>query len=165
MSDTLPGIDERVIHVDMPADKVFEEETAGMNEHPGSPANLRDSGGQPPHDNAIGKMFLERTGVCDPEGSTLLGRDLHTSVVRNMMKISRMDKNADLYIANSVKPIAEYDNPSLIPGMFPTLFPLGVRGLMTRVAMSEFRSDLMLIMCWTHLTDRSEITICSSSSY
>jgi len=32
----------------------------------------------------------------------------------------------DLLLPCSAKPINDYDNPSLFPGMFPTLFPFAV---------------------------------------
>ncbi len=122
-TEGLPGLDDRIINVDLPADEIFEEETAGVSEHPGSLRNL-------PPDHAIGHTFVERTGVIDPDGSTIAGRELHAAAVRNVTK--RLNGKADLILSNSAKPAAEYDNPTLIPAMFPTLFPLGTGGLEDR---------------------------------
>ncbi|TEB26512.1 hypothetical protein FA13DRAFT_1756358 [Coprinellus micaceus] len=42
--------------------------------------------------------------------------------------VSEKSAAPDLIIHRGVDPIPEYNNPSLIPGMFPTLFPFGIGG-------------------------------------
>ncbi len=119
-TEGLPGIENRIINVNLRADEIFEEETPGISEHPGSIRSV-------PSEHAVGKVFIEKTGVIDPDGSTIAGHDLHAAAVRNITK--RLNGTPDLLFSNSGKPVGECDNPSFIPSMFPTLFPLGTGGL------------------------------------
>ena len=48
----------------------------------------------------------------------------------------------------STEPVSEYYNPSLFPGMFPTLFPYGIRGFKddTREVAIAFRAHVEYLL-------------------
>ena len=120
--DMLPGIDERVVESNTGLeDTIFEAETAGLSEHPSSLV-----GNDPTSDNNFPIVFLEKTGVTDPDASRTKGRNVHASAVENLVR--KPGANADLLIPNGYAAIPEYDNPSLFPGMYPTIFPYGIGG-------------------------------------
>ena len=115
----LPGIEDRVIHdLDLDSRKVFEDETAGFAEHPAE--YLKSC------NNDAATVLLEKTGVSDPECMKLNGRALTASALRKLLP-TRSEK-PDLVIHHSSNAVPEYKNPDLVPGMFPTLFPLGTGG-------------------------------------
>lgn len=116
----IPDLEEGVVsdHTIDPA-LTFQEETAGLSEHPAE--NLRGS-----DENSEPIVLLEKMGVSDPEGVKLSGRTFTSSALKNLMP-SNSDV-PDLIMHRSSTAIPEYDNPNLLPGMFPTLFPLGTAG-------------------------------------
>lgn len=116
----LPGIEERLIH-DRNSDpkQLFDEETAGFQEHPAQ--NIKND-----IDPDIPVVFLEKMGVSDPEGDKIQGRSYTASALRNLLPQS--NRLPDLIIHHAQGAVPEYKNPNLMPGMFPTLFPLGIGG-------------------------------------
>jgi len=115
----LPGFDEQIIY-DSYSDpiNILEEETAGFMSHPACPLNLDKSGFQP-------KVMLENMGMSDPECSRINGRTLTASALRNL--VPKKENLPDLAIPRG-DVIKEYNNPDLFPGMFPTLYLLGIGG-------------------------------------
>ena len=115
----LPGIEARVIHDStLNCNRVFLEETAGFTEHPAQYLKSSDTG--------VPTILLEKTGVSDPEGIKCNGRTLTASALR---KLAPAQTNVpDLVIHHSHNAIPEYNNPDLILGMFPSLFPFGIAG-------------------------------------
>ena len=79
-------------------------------------------------DNPPVHVMLEHTGIVDPDGASIPARSLVASALRNLGSGMQKDSDADLYIFRGSSPISEYNNPSLFPGMFPTLFPYGIGG-------------------------------------
>ncbi|PBK59364.1 hypothetical protein ARMSODRAFT_899378, partial [Armillaria solidipes] len=65
-------------------------------------------------------------GVSDVESVKVQGRTFTASALRNL--VANDKKKPDLIIFSGENPINEYNNPNLIMGMFPTLFPYGVGG-------------------------------------
>lgn len=98
----LPDIEHSIIH-DNRSDRedMFKEETAGISEHP---AELFSSSSNEPRTESPQTM-IEKSGVMDPECDRVPGL-LHRGSAA----------------------VPEYNNPDLIPGMYPTLFPFGVGG-------------------------------------
>jgi hypothetical protein len=118
----LPGIESRVVH-DCESDvgNIFQEETAGVSEHPAE--LLRPSGAsesEPP------TVMIEKMGVSDPECDRMPGRVLTTAALRNLVPDGSDLPDLVLYRGSTAVP--EYNNPDLIPGMYPTLFPAGIGG-------------------------------------
>jgi len=70
-------------------------------------------------------MFIEHTGVYDADNTMMPIRRSLASALRNLKKSVN---TPDLVIPCGGEPIPEYSNPSLFPGMFPTLFPYGLGG-------------------------------------
>ena len=71
-------------------------------------------------------FFLENMGVSDPESVKLAGRTFTSSALKNLLPTN--SQLPDLVLHHSSSAVPEYDNPDLMPGMFPTLFPLGLSG-------------------------------------
>lgn len=92
---------------------MFEEETSSFDQHPGE---VTDSS----------EVLFERSGVYDPELNSIPGCSLMSSALRNIIVASNTEPNVHIRYGHDA--IAEYNNPSLFPGMFPTLFPLGIGG-------------------------------------
>ncbi|KAG2124010.1 hypothetical protein DEU56DRAFT_744956, partial [Suillus clintonianus] len=67
-------------------------------------------------------------GVSDPECTRLPGRAFTASALRNLLPADSSTGEPDLVIPRSSKPVDEYHNPDLVPGMFPTLYPFGIGG-------------------------------------
>jgi len=119
--DILPGLDDRVIYDhESDAYSIFSEETAGFSEHPAEAANNVDI------DNNNSVCFLEKMGVSDPEGDRIKGRTFTASALHNLT--SNSSSLPDLVLHRGFHAISEYHNPDLVPGMYPTLFPLGIGG-------------------------------------
>jgi len=119
---SLPDIENRVVEdVNPNATKTFLEETAGISEHP---AEVLEAD----HDLNTPIVLLEKMGVSDPEGAKLTGRTFMSSALKNLIPGSSKSQMPDLVIHRSSTAVPEYNNPDLIPGMFPTLFPLGLGG-------------------------------------
>ncbi|KZS86507.1 hypothetical protein SISNIDRAFT_420802, partial [Sistotremastrum niveocremeum HHB9708] len=65
-------------------------------------------------------------GVIDPECSKLPARTFEAAALRSL--VGDETKGPDLYIRHGSQLVSDYNNPALFPGMFPTLFPLGING-------------------------------------
>ena len=119
----LPGIAESVIH-DRKSniEEIFKEETAGISEHP---AELL---GSLPEDSRSGPIdvMLEKIGVTDPECDQMPGRLFTAATLRNLVPDG--SELPDLILHHGSTAVSEYNNPDLIPGMYPTLFPAGTGG-------------------------------------
>jgi hypothetical protein len=98
---------------------VFAEETAGFSEHPAELMHADNISTEP-------IVLLEKMGVSDPEGAKLNGRTFRSSALQNL--VSHSVPVPDLVLHRSSRAVPEYNNPDLMPGMFPTLFPLGIGG-------------------------------------
>ena len=124
----LPDVTKRVIHDDeSDVSKIFHKETAGFHSHPAS--LLHGSDELQSHQNGTGSgvFMIEKMGVSDPECDKLSGQTFVASALKNLCKSSSQDK-PDLIIYRGSDAINEYNNPNLIPGCFPTLFPFGIGG-------------------------------------
>lgn len=110
----LPGLEEHIIYDHRSnSEGMFEDETSSFDQHP---AELAD----PEH------IFLECSGVYDPESNLIPGHHSTSSALRNLVIASNTEPG--VYLHYGGEPISEYNNPALFPGMFPTLFPLGIGG-------------------------------------
>ena len=117
---TLPHIEDGVVeNIELDVKKVFSEETAGFSEHPAQ--LLQESSSDSPP-----TVLLEKMGVSDPESVKLAGRTFTSSALKNLLPSS--SEYPDLVLHRSSSAVPEYNNPNLLPGMFPTLFPLGLAG-------------------------------------
>ena len=120
-NDIVPGLLENVIEDNvLDPSTTFDEETAGLTDHPARlMCNNNDSSTET-------TTLLEKTGVSDPEGVRISGRTFTATALRNILP--KNAKLPDLVLHCSSSAICEYNNPDLLPGMFPTLFPLGIGG-------------------------------------
>ena len=117
--NTLPGLEHAVFedhktHVGT----VFAEETAGFSEHPADIIHTNKS--------CEPFVLLEKMGVSDPESVKLTGQAFTSSALKNLVPAS--SDVPDLILHRSSAAVPEYKTPDLMPGMFPTLFPLGLGG-------------------------------------
>ncbi|KAJ3770178.1 hypothetical protein FB446DRAFT_647442, partial [Lentinula raphanica] len=92
-------------------------ETSGFDQHP---ADLLTN-------EAENDILLERSGIVDPEGDSVPARFATASAILRIASHSNTESHAIPLHYNS-DPIVEYNNKDLFPGMFPTLFPLGIGG-------------------------------------
>lgn len=115
----LPGIEGHVIHDStMDPDETFLTESAGFDVHPAQLLNPRLDSNDP-------VVLLEKLGVSDPEDDKLSGCSFTASALCNLIP---KDAHLPDLIIHHGKPVPEYDNSDLMPGMFPTLFPFGIGG-------------------------------------
>ncbi|KAF5357491.1 hypothetical protein D9758_012513 [Tetrapyrgos nigripes] len=132
-NDILPGLQERVIY-DLKSDAAsnFDQESSSFSEHPSAqfmkPATA-ESETEPFSESR--QAILERHGVHDPECTKIPARSMISSALANI-RTDRDRSIPDLAIHHSYSFVSEYNNPDLICGMFPTLFPLGVGGFENR---------------------------------
>ena len=111
----LPGVVESVIHDHASnVSDIFHEETAGFDLHPAS--LLLESTASSDSNGTSDVIMIEKMGVSDPECDKFSGQSFTASALKN------------IYKTPGSHPITEYNNPDLIPGCFPTLFPLGIGG-------------------------------------
>ncbi len=130
----MPGLENRIINVmDADPEKLFVEETAGFSEHPAAifrkPENERDLNRERVVSND--EIMIEKMGVADPDCVKLNGRSFTAAALRNLVKASNEQASLDLpdlIIHRGAAAISEYNNPDLLPGMFPTLYPYGIGG-------------------------------------
>ena len=127
----LPGLEQQIFHDDeSDPDKLFNEETAGFSNHPAAVFRSLDFSSQN-NDLETSEVMLEKMGVSDPESDKIQGRTFTASALRNLVKDLHDVDNSnlpDLVLHHSLAAVPEYNNPDLMPGMFPTLFPLGIGG-------------------------------------
>ena len=119
----LLGIEKTVIHNEQDnAEDMFKEETAGMSKHP---AELLDVPSQSFNPEIL-TMMIEKTGITDPESDQMPGRLFTSAALKNLVSDGSGLPNLVLHRGSVAVP--EYNNPDLIPGMYLTLFPVGVGG-------------------------------------
>jgi len=120
----LPGLCESLVEDrELDAQSVFDIETAGFTPHP---AELLKEGSK--LDETV-PVMIEKMGVSDPECDRVSGRQFVASALRNLRRDhDASDMSPDLVIHHGADAVPEYNNPFLFPGMFPTLFPLGIGG-------------------------------------
>ena len=119
-----PGIEETVIHDDrLNGQDMFEEETSGMSEHP---AELFCATPLKSSDCEVERTMVEKMGVTDPECDQVPGRLFTSAALKNLT--SDGSELPDLVLHRGSAAVPEYNNPDLIPGMYPTLFPVGAGG-------------------------------------
>lgn len=125
---SLPGVVEGIIHDHASnVSNVFREETAGFDLHPASLLLESTTSSDPNSRSDV--IMIEKMGVSDPECDKFSGRSFTASALKNLHKTPGSQKKPDLIVYRGSLPISEYNNPDLIPGCFPTLFPLGIGGL------------------------------------
>lgn len=126
--------------------KIFSEETAGFSDHHAASFRSEQSGPSLKHNRSISpitlneieesEILIDKTGVTDPERAQLSGRSFTVPALKNLASNIHIDAQSDtternrpdLVIHNGSAPISEYNNPDLLPGMFPTLFRFGIGG-------------------------------------
>ena len=114
----LPGIEQTTVHDDRSnTENMFKEETAGISEHPAELLHIPSAGSGC---EQLGTM-IEKTGVTNPECDQTPGRLFTSAVLRNL--VSDSFELLDLVLHRGSVAVAEYNNPNLISGMYPTLFP------------------------------------------
>ncbi|KAJ3516563.1 hypothetical protein NMY22_g14178 [Coprinellus aureogranulatus] len=121
----LPGIEESALHDERSATdarSMFNEETAGIESHPASLLTTDTN------ENMSGTLVLEKMGVSDPESTRIPARRFVAKALSNLTSSSGENKLPDLVLHRGEDPIPEYNNPDLVPGMYPTLYPLGIGG-------------------------------------
>jgi hypothetical protein len=118
----LPGIEHSVIHHKLTSHEVsdlFHEETAGIEDHPASSATNMCT-------NKVTEPFFEKMAVIDPECTRIPARSLTANASRRFAHTDEDGKELpDLVLHRGADPIPEYNNPALLPGMYPTLYPFG----------------------------------------
>ena len=121
--DALPGVENNIVedHVS-DVSHIFSEETAGPSEHPAEILKETNSESNEPF------IFLEKVGVSDPEGDKLTGRTFVGAGLCNLVNDISSTTMPDLIFHRGSTAINEYNNPTLLPGMFPTLWPFGIGG-------------------------------------
>ena len=126
IDDYLPGVEQIVIHDErFDVEDMFKEETSGMSEHPAelfhvAPLETVDLERESAH------TMIEKTGVTDLECDQIPGQLFTSAVLKNLA--SDGSEMPDLVLHRGSAAVPEYNNPDLIPGMYPTLFPVGIGG-------------------------------------
>jgi hypothetical protein len=133
--DILPGLADAVI-VSNPMNPVSTllQETASFEAHPANviaepSSTLPLSKTHSTADDDTSPVLIESTGVVDFNGSAISGHSSVANAVYNLLRPRHEGELPDLILPRGKDPIGEYDNPNLLPGMFPTLFPHGSGGL------------------------------------
>lgn len=131
----LPQLAESVIvnHPSPHAD-VLAQETASFEDHPALVVAHPNPNSNSPHwhqttDDNSPAVLLETTGVVDFDGSAISGHLSVADAMYNLLRPRHEGDPPDLILPRARDPFSEYDNPNLLPGMFPTLFPFGTGGL------------------------------------
>ena len=115
----LPGIDDRVIvNENSHADADFAAETSAFEPHPANDD-------QPANAEVRKDVFIEHTGTYDADNTMM---PVRRSLAAGMRNLNKPANTPDIVIPRGSEPIPEYNNPTLFPGMFPTLFPYGLGG-------------------------------------
>lgn len=86
-------------------------------------------------------VLLEKMGVSDIDSVHAEGKTFTIAALRNL--VYQSSNKPDLIVFRSDRLVSDYDNPNLLPGMFPTLFPYGLGGfdIRTRQATLSFESQ------------------------
>lgn len=133
----LPGLADATINQYMEHDRVkqiFAEETAGIEDHPA--AHVQEAKNHILSDEPM----VERMGIMDPEHTRIPARTLTASALQHLAP-SDGSEPPDLVLHHGNDPIPEYNNPSLLPGMYPTLFPFGIGGFEDRTRPTPLAFD------------------------
>ena len=101
---------------------MFKEETARISKHP---AELLCVSSETSDTELLGTM-IEKTGVVDLECNRMARRLFTSAALKNL--VSDSSELPDLALHRSSAAVPEYNNPDLIPGMYPTLYPVGTGG-------------------------------------
>ncbi|KAF5343799.1 hypothetical protein D9758_016212 [Tetrapyrgos nigripes] len=132
-NDILPGLQDCIIYDhSSDAQTIFNQESSCFSEHPNATfldpdADQNQLEAYSEHREAI----LEHLGVHDPRCTKIPARSMVSSALRNV-NTNRDQSVPDLAIHHSYSFVSEYNNPDLISGMFPTLFPFGTGGFENR---------------------------------
>lgn len=122
----LPGIEDCIIHDNnISAETIFLEETAGFSEHPAELFWAASLDNDTPimtqkDQDESDAIFIEWTGVADPECDRLSGRGFTASALRNLacsLNKGQMDdvcEQPDLAIHHGAAAVSEYNNPDLV---------------------------------------------------
>jgi len=115
--DALPGLADRIV-VDAQgnAEEMFERETAAFEPHPFQEAVKQQ--------NTESIVFMDKFGVADGSHDRLKGRTFSAAAIRNL--VPKAPGVPDLTLHWGSEALDEYRNPALLPGLYPTLFPLGL---------------------------------------
>ncbi|KAJ3723370.1 hypothetical protein C8R42DRAFT_578887, partial [Lentinula raphanica] len=116
----LPGFEDRIVydHNSSP-DILHDIETSGFDQHPADLLRKETNS----------DVLIERSGIVDPERDGIPARFAIASALTHIASHSNSKSNSDpVSLHYGADPIAEYNNKDLFPGMFPTLFPLGIGG-------------------------------------
>lgn len=153
----IPGLGDCVVEDnELVASAVFEEETAGFESHP--VALLLDPGDSSTSsttDEEKEITLLEKMGVSDPESVNLNGQTFTALALRNLVPGgSNCAPMPNLIVYRGSRAIGEYNNPDLLPGMYPSLFPLGIGGFeySTRPTPISFQHQAQYLL---NICDRS----------
>jgi hypothetical protein len=121
----LPGIEDGVVH-DCRSDteQIFNDEAAGLSEHPAE--LLAEPQAASTSESKSINVMLEKMGVTDPECDQMPGRLFTATALRNLVPDG--SELPDLVLHRGATAVPEYNNPDLLPGMYPTLFPIGTGG-------------------------------------
>jgi hypothetical protein len=140
--NVLPGIDDRVIvNENSHVNELFDSETSSLESHPANASTNSSTRELVPKNN----VFIEHTSVYNADNTMMPERRSLASGLQNLKK----SHNApDLVIPHGSNPIPEYNNPSLFPGMFPTLFPYGIGGFVdnTREVPISFQKHVEYVL-------------------
>ncbi|KAG8840489.1 hypothetical protein FRB91_006035 [Serendipita sp. 411] len=145
--DVLPMLAESVIisPPSMQTDQLLQE-SASFEGHPAvllSRSTL-DPPGPSNHtteDDCAPPVLIETTGVVDFSGSSINGHSSIANAIYNLLRPRHEGDPPDLILPRRRDPIGKYDNPDLLPGMFPTLFPCGSGGLEAERPKAEDEDD------------------------
>ena len=117
-NDILPGIEHRIFEDhDTNSTQLFSEETSGFAEHPAQLLHQNNENESP-------FLLMEKMGVSDADSIKISGRASTASALKNLISSGV----PDLVLHRSSHAVVEYNNPDFLPGMFPTLFPMGLGG-------------------------------------
>lgn len=70
--------------------------------------------------------MIKKTSITDPKCDRIPGRLFTSAALKNL--VSDGSDLPDLVLHHGSTAVPKYNNPDLIPGMYPTLFPVGVGG-------------------------------------
>ena len=119
----LPGIEESIIHDDWAdVEDTFKEETAGISEHPAELFAVSSKSFEEEISGSLA-MMIEKTGITDPECDRVLEWLFNAAALKNLVLDG--SELPDLMLHHGSAVVPEYDNPDLVPGMYPMLFLSG----------------------------------------
>jgi Helitron helicase-like domain at N-terminus/PIF1-like helicase len=126
----LPLLEESVVFTHAgPNSSILAQETATFDDHltASNPSNSMfssdlNSATTPEH-------VIESTGVIDFDGTSFSGLSATATAMFNLVTSFEEQNRPNLVLPRAREFVKDYDNPDLMPGMFPTLFPNGRGGL------------------------------------